>query len=167
MKQTADRKNVSTNDVVRLGLELKYSPRRNCFVPPSAIDGITERDAANGIVKWEEYFIADGQSAVPPATLAYYDNVEKSYKRVSSKPLALVYQAEEEESVEAIAVDSKGEKLTRQIELRIAPSMNSPIIDTQRFAQGQTTYAETETRGDWVRIETASCAGWVKKEDLP
>ena len=167
LKQTADRKNVSTNDVVRLGLELKYSPRRNCFVPPSAIDGITERDAANGIVKWEEYFIADGQSAVPPATLAYYDNVEKSYKRVSSKPLALVYQAEEEESVEAIAVDSKGEKLTRQIELRIAPSMNSPIIDTQRFAQGQTTYAETETRGDWVRIETASCAGWVKKEDLP
>ena len=159
--QTADRVKVATNDVVRVRCELTYDG----YMPPDAVEGVVARRAGRQLV-WERYFVAVGSEVVPPQTLSFYDTATRKYSRVRSKPIRLSYVPDEDTEVEAVAVDAAGDGGGRTVALRFAPSEASTIVENVMLREGDAPPAETERRGEWVRLDTGRHAGWAKEEDL-
>jgi len=159
--QSADRTRVETNDVVRLTCTIDFSG----YLPPGAVPDELERRP--GHVVWRRYFIADGARTVPPLSLVYYDTATRGYKTAVSRPVALSYVAEAELEAEAVAVDAGGEKGSRALVLRFAPSDSAAIVARTAWCAGEGGGLKvTETRGDWVRVDDGAHAGWTRKEGL-
>ena len=161
--QTADRAKVSTNDVVTVLKTLEFSG----YLPLGAVPDEVERRAGNvSRVSWQDYFVADGAHAIPPPSLVWYDTQSRTYKRVVAKPIALTYVPDDEqgEAAQSVAVDAAQDAAgAKTLVLRFAPSDDAPVVERFTLVDGSAPPLETERRGDWVRLDTGSHAGWLRR----
>lgn len=161
--QTADRAKVSTNDVVTVLKTLEFSG----YLPLGAVPDEVERRAGNvSRVSWQDYFVADGAHAIPPPSLVWYDTQSRTYKRVVAKPIALTYVPDDEqgEAAQSVAVDAAQDAAgAKTLVLRFAPSDDAPVVERFTLVDDAAPPVETERRGDWVRLDTGSHAGWLRR----
>lgn len=161
--QTADRAKVSTNDVVTVLKTLEFSG----YLPLGAVPDEVERRAGNvSRVSWQDYFVADGAHAIPPPSLVWYDTQSRTYKRVVAKPIALTYVPDDEqgEAAQSVAVDAAQDAAgAKTLVLRFAPSDDAPVVERFTLVDDDAPPLETERRGDWVRLDTGSHAGWLRR----
>lgn len=161
--QTADRAKVSTNDVVTVLKTLEFSG----YLPLGAVPDEVERRAGNvSRVSWQDYFVADGAHAIPPPSLVWYDTQSRTYKRVVAKPIALTYVPDDEqgEAAQSVAVDAAQDAVgAKTLVLRFAPSDDAPVVERFTLVDDAAPPVETERRGDWVRLDTGSHAGWLRR----
>ena len=161
--QTADRAKVSTNDVVTVLKTLEFSG----YLPLGAVPDEVERRAGNvSRVSWQDYFVADGAHAIPPPSLVWYDTQSRTYKRVVAKPIALTYVPDDEqgEAAQSVAVDAAQDVAgAKTLVLRFAPSDDAPVVERFTLVDDAAPPVETERRGDWVRLDSGSHAGWLRR----
>lgn len=161
--QTADRTKVSTNDVVTVLKTLEFSG----YLPLGAVPDEVERRAGNiSRVSWQDYFVADGAHAIPPPSLVWYDTQSRTYKRVVAKPIALTYVPDDEqgEAAQSVAVDAAQDAAgAKTLVLRFAPSDDAPVVERFTLVDDAAPPVETERRGDWIRLDTGSHAGWLRR----
>ena len=163
LRQVADRTSVRTNDVVIVTKVLEYSG----YLPLGAVENEVERSPGTvARVAWQDYFIADGSVSIPAASIVWYDTASRTYKRASAKALALKYEPEEATGDEAqsVAVDAaQGTQGVETLVLRFAPSDDAPVVERFKLLEGASAPVETERRGDWVRLDTGTHAGWIRR----
>lgn len=163
LRQEADRTSVCTNDVIVVTKILEYSG----YFPLGAVENEVERSPGSvARVAWQDYFVADGSASIPAPSIVWYDTQSRTYKRASAKPISLSYAADEAvaDEVQTVAVDAAhGAQGVETLVLRFAPSDDAPVVERFKLLEGASAPVETERRGDWVRLDTGSHAGWIRR----
>ncbi len=144
--QVAHPLRVETNDVVKVSYI--FNDDYKGYLPPQA------RLATR-------YLIADGRPATPSVDFVYYDTTTKTYQRLTAEGTPLTYYVHETQEPSSVALDTPAQAQD-VLRLRFYPSEQATILATIPQAH----YTRGEESGVWVRIETPTHAGWVKKEEL-
>lgn len=163
LTQTADRTEVSTNDVVTLSCRLDYRG----FLPADLdLGGITVSDRFGR--KWmtfKRYCVADGSPKTEDLTLCYYDVSRREYVTARAPGVALTYVPEDARTEDRVVVNA-GEGAARElVPLLFAPAEGAAEIG--KVDPADEALVVTETSGPWARVDDGRRAGWVKQEDLP
>lgn len=165
LRQSADRTQVATNDVVTLACRLDYAG----YLPPelSAWGRHYADERGRTWMEFRRYFIADGAPKTDDIELSYYDAEKRSYATVSCPGVALAYVSGADEAtgpaiVAAVGDDESGAGV---LKVRFAPFESAPETGTVPCRREALTV--TESSGRWVRVDDGRIAGWVKQEDLP
>ena len=164
LRQSADRTQVRTNDVVTLSCRLDYAG----YLPSElrAKGRLYADERGRTWMEFRRYFVADGAPETDGFSLSYYDAEKRAYATVSCPGVVLGYVSDDEEQgptvVDAVAEDADGGEL---VKVRFAPFESAAEIGTVPCRAES--LKVTETSGRWVRVDDGRMAGWIKKEELP
>ena len=165
LQQVITRPLVATNDVYAVDLHLRYEGH----LPWQSLTTVMQANPQRGEVIYRVYQRATGEKLSPAVSLPYYDTELKRYQRAVAVGLTLVYkpsQTEGETAAQAISIDqTKSDSATDVYTFHFAPTEQSQVLG--REAGSLENWIVTETRGDWLRVETGHLAGWVQKGRSP